>query len=78
MTVDLHHLGEELRKWGEELRLARSPLTSALASLDSAIKLHAAHMDGSEPTSDASQEKLMGLMEDARDALKMHKEEMMM
>jgi len=41
----------------------------ATKSLDEAIKLHMAHMNGTEPTSPGSQEKLMDLMKRAREAL---------
>ena len=41
----------------------------ATKSLDEAIKLHMAHMNGTEPTSPGSQEKLMVLMKRAREAL---------
>lgn len=70
-------IAEALKVLASDLRKQRSPLDSARASLRSAIKLHAAHMDGSEPTSDASQEKLMGLMEDALESLDAHRDEMM-
>ena len=43
-------------------------MASASALLDQAIELHAAHMAGEAPTA-ASQKKLMGLLEKARDAL---------
>lgn len=42
---------------------------SARQSLSAAIKLHQAHMDGSAPTSESSQERLMDLMMAALDAL---------
>ena len=41
----------------------------AKSRLQEAISLHAAHMDGSEPTSPESQERLMALMESALEAL---------
>jgi len=37
--------------------------------LEKAISLHSAHIEGGEPTSDASQRKLMGYLEGAEDAL---------
>lgn len=47
----------------------RTKATDARALLRQAIDLHQAHMDGTEPTSDASQQKLMTLMERAFAAL---------
>lgn len=42
---------------------------AGLNLLDQAIELHEAHMDGTKPTSEASQAKLMRLMERARAGL---------
>lgn len=42
---------------------------AAKKKLDAAIKLHKAHMDGTEPTSKASQQKMMDLMMAASDLL---------
>lgn len=41
----------------------------AIKHLTAAIKLHEAHMDGTEPTSDESQMKMMKMMKDALSAL---------
>ena len=38
--------------------------------VDKAVRLHQAHMDGTEPTSDASQRTLMRYLEGAQRALK--------
>lgn len=48
---------------------AKVDVKSAKKSLKAAIVLHEAHMDGTEPTSMASQEKLMTLMVDAYESL---------
>lgn len=47
-----------------------SPLEEAMKWLDKAIKRHERHMDGTESTSEASQQKMMDEMMAAMDALK--------
>lgn len=44
-------------------------VSEAVNLLDEAIELHDAHIEGEEPTSEASQDKLMNLMNQARDKL---------
>lgn len=44
-------------------------VAKAIKHLTAAIKLHEAHMDGTEPTSDESQMKMMKMMKDALSAL---------
>ena len=44
-------------------------VAKAIKHLTAAIKLHEAHMDGTEPTSDESQMKIMKMMKDALSAL---------
>lgn len=44
-------------------------VSKAIKHLTAAIKLHEAHMDGTEPTSDESQMKMMNMMKDALSAL---------
>lgn len=41
----------------------------ALIALKAALELHAAHINGTEPTNDKSQQRLMILLEDAYRAL---------
>ena len=41
------------------LHKAEHPMETAAAHLQAAIKLHQAHMDGTEPTNEESQEELM-------------------
>jgi len=45
--------------------MAQDYLNKSIEALDEAIQLHEAHMDGTEPTSDKSQKKLMKLIENA-------------
>ena len=47
----------------------REHMQVAREALEEAAELHAAHMDGTEPTSERSQRKLMLLIERARMAL---------
>lgn len=51
-------------------------MRQAIDALDRAIALHQAHMDGTEPTSEVSQQRLMGLIKEARDALGMTQDKM--
>lgn len=53
----------------DPIREARDGLARARRKLAAAAKLHQAHMDGTEPTSDASQKRLMGLINDALSAI---------
>ncbi len=53
-------------------------LETAIDKLKAAIKLHQAHMDGTEPTDNVSQEKLMALMKDSLNAIMEHMQEMEM
>jgi HK97 family phage prohead protease len=48
---------------------AKVNVKKAKASLKSAIEMHQAHMDGTEPTTEESQKKMMGMMMDAYKAL---------
>lgn len=48
-------------------------VAKAIKHLTAAIKLHEAHMDGTEPTSDESQMKMMKMMKDALSALQKEK-----
>lgn len=48
-------------------------VAKAVKHLTAAIKLHEAHMDGTEPTSDESQMKMMKMMKDALSALQKEK-----
>jgi len=54
----------------DRFRALRRGDDTAARLLAQAAQLHAAHMDGTEPTSPASQEKLMQLIESARNALR--------
>lgn len=49
--------------------VSEDDVDKAVRHLKSAIKLHEAHMDGSEPTSEASQMRMMKMMKDALAAL---------
>ncbi len=53
------------------LRKTEHPMEAATTHLQAAIDLHQAHMDGTEPTSEESQEKLMMHIKAALRALKM-------
>lgn len=49
----------------DAVKAAAADLASAIEWLDKAIKLHQAHMDGTEPTTEASQMKMMRQMKKA-------------
>lgn len=49
--------------------ISDNDVAKAVKHLTDAIKLHEAHMDGTEPTSDESQMKMMKMMKDALSAL---------
>lgn len=65
----LRFLREEARANGVVVKAANVDVAAARSNLQAAITLHQKHMDGTEPTSEASQMRMMNLMRKALDAL---------